>query len=99
MQYIISCTATDVLQREKHPAAYAAMEPRQYRPKGGMSASEGRNGGDAKKHPVELAKPQNGRTGKSTVQKKKKLNLQQSKQVLAQEFFGLFVPVKVFRAL
>lgn len=98
MQYIISCTATDVLQREKHPAAYAAMEPRQYRPKGGMSASEGRNGGDEKKRPVELAKAQNGRTGKSTVQKKKKLNLQQSKQVLAQEFFGLFVPVKVFGA-
>jgi hypothetical protein len=87
------------LQREKHPPAYAAMEPRQYRPKGGMSASEGRNGGDAKKLTVELAKPQNGRANKSTVQKKKKLNLQQLKQVLAQEFFGLFVPVKVFGAL
>ncbi|MBQ2480576.1 MAG: hypothetical protein II516_04945, partial [Treponema sp.] len=57
----ISCTATDVLQKAPHPPAYAAMEPRQYRPKGGMSASEGRNGGDEKKHPVELAKAQNGR--------------------------------------
>lgn len=61
MQYIISCIATDVLQKAPHPPAYAAMEPRQYRPKGGMSASEGRNGGDEKKRPVELAKKQNGR--------------------------------------
>lgn len=52
------------------PPAYAAMEPRQYRPKGGMSASEGRNGGDEKKLTVELAKAQNGRADKSTVQKK-----------------------------
>ncbi len=88
------------MQREKHPPAYAAMEPRQYRPKGGMSASEGRNGGDAKKLAVELAKAQNGRANKSTVQKKKKkLNLQQLKRILAKKFFGLFVPGKVFRAL
>ncbi|MBO6130472.1 MAG: hypothetical protein J6P28_00765 [Treponema sp.] len=56
-----------------------------------MSASEGRNGGDAKKLTVELAKKQNGRatrtasykvpSKKITVQKKKKLNLQQLKQV------------------
>ena len=99
MQYIISCTATDVLQKAPHPPAYAAMEPRQYRPKGGMSASEGRNGGDAKKLTVELAKAQNGRADKSTVQKKKKLNLQQLKRILAKKFFGLFVPGKVFGAL
>lgn len=64
-----------------------------------MSASEGRNGGDEKKLTVELAKAQNGRADKSTVQKKKKLNLQQLKRILAKKFFGLFVPGKVFRAL
>ena len=32
------------------------MEPRQYRPKDGMSESEGRNGGDEIKLTVELAK-------------------------------------------
>ena len=56
--------------------SYAAMEPRQYRPKGGMSVSEGRNGGGAKALTVELAKAQDGRAIrtnvlKSTVQKKK----------------------------
>ena len=58
------------------PRSYAAMEPRQYRPKGGMSVSEGRNGGGAKALTVELAKAQDGRAIrttvlKSTVQKKK----------------------------
>ena len=44
------------------------MEPRQYRPKDGMSVSEGRNGGDEIKLTVELAKEQNGGAKKSTVQ-------------------------------
>jgi len=34
--------------------AYAAMEPRQYRTEGGMSVSEGRNGGDERKLSVGL---------------------------------------------
>ncbi len=55
--------------RMDFPRSYAAMEPRQYRPKGGMSVSEGRNGGGAKACPVELAMAQNGRAYKSTVQK------------------------------
>ena len=49
--------------------SYAAMEPRQYRPKGGMSVSEGRNGGGAKACPVELAMVQNGRAIRTTVLK------------------------------
>jgi len=49
--------------------SYAAMEPRQYRPKGGMSVSEGRNGGGAKACPVELAMAQNGRAIRTTVLK------------------------------
>ena len=50
-------------------ATYAAMEPRQYRPKGGMSVSEGRNGGGAKACPLELAMAQNGRAIRTTVLK------------------------------
>ena len=57
------------------------------------------DGGDEKKLTVELAKAQNGRANKSIVQKKKKLNLQKLKGILAKKFFGLFVPDKVFRAL
>ena len=42
--------------------SYAAMEPRQYRPEGGMSRiGEGRNGGGAGAWAVGLAKEQNGR--------------------------------------
>ncbi len=64
--------------RMDFPRSYAAMEPRQYRPKGGMSVSEGRNGGGAKALTVELAKAQDGRAIrttvlKSTVQKRKKM--------------------------
>ena len=63
-----------ILQSLKNPwrdfsRSYAAMEPRQYRPKGGMSVSEGRNGGGAKVCPVELAMAQNGRAIRTTVLK------------------------------
>ena len=55
--------------RMDFPRSYAAMEPRQYRPKDGMSVSEGRNGGGAKACPVELAMAQNGRAIRTTVLK------------------------------
>ncbi len=55
--------------RRDFSRSYAAMEPRQYRPKGGMSVSEGRNGGGAKACPVELAMAQNGRAIRTTVLK------------------------------
>ena len=56
------------------------MEPRQYRPKGGMSVSEGRNGGGAKACPVELAMAQNGRAIRTTVLKStvQKITVQKS---------------------
>ena len=66
--------ATQFCNTQKNPrkdffGSYAAMEPRQYRPKGGMSVSEGRNGGGAKACPVELAMAQNGRAIRTTVLK------------------------------
>ncbi|MCR5318370.1 MAG: hypothetical protein K6E22_09090 [Treponema sp.] len=50
-------------------ATYAAMEGRDSVAEQWRRKPEPRNGGDAKACPVELAKVQNGRAGKSIVQK------------------------------
>ena len=50
----VACAGIKCVFSKAPAPAYAAMEPRQYRTEGGMSVSEGRNGGDERKLSVGL---------------------------------------------
>ena len=72
--YLLNASETYLSSTQSRTGTYTAMEPRQYRASG-MSVSEGRNGGDAKAYPVELAKQQNGRANKISSRDSRDTNL------------------------